>query len=118
MRANPVLPRSERTFERYFNTGAFAMPGRLEFGDAPRDVFRLPGINNFDFSVYKNIPITERWRAQFRWEMYNIFNHTQFDGVDTGARFDSLGRQINARFGQITSARNAREMQLSLRVEF
>jgi hypothetical protein len=118
MRADPVLSRSERSFNRYFNTDAFAMPGRLEFGDAPRDVFRLPGINNFDFSLYKNIPITERWRAQFRWEMYNIFNHTQFDGVDTSARFDSLGRQINQRFGQITSARNAREMQLSLRVEF
>jgi len=56
--------------------------------------------------------------GQFRSEFYNILNHTQFDGVDNTARFDAQGNQINARFGQITSARAAREVQFSPRLVF
>jgi hypothetical protein len=113
-----VLSRDERTFSRWFNTSAFAAPGRLEFGNAPRDVFRRPGISNHDKSFGKDFKVTERFGLQFRSEFYNIFNHTQFDGVDNTARFDAQGRKINARFGQITSARAAREIQVSLRRVF
>lgn len=115
---NPVLGRGERSFGRWFNTEAFAMPGRNEFGDAPRDVFRGPGINNWDLTIFKNFPVKERTRFQFRWELYNLFNHTQWDGVDNNARFDAQGRQVNGQFGQVTSARLERQMQFSLRFEF
>jgi len=118
MVANPLLPRGERSFSRWFNTASVAAPGRLDFGNAPRDVFRGPGINNWDFTVFKNFPIGERTRFQFRWEFYNFFNHTQFASVDTSARFDAQGRQVNGQFGQITGARLERQMQLSLRFEF
>ena len=50
--------------------------------------------------------------------MYNAFNHTQFSGVDATARFDPQGRQVNARFGELTAARGARIMQLALRLYF
>ncbi len=115
---NPLLPRGERSFSRWFNTAAIAAPGRLDFGNAPRDVFRGPGINNWDFTVFKNFSIRERTRFQLRWEFYNFFNHTQFSSVDTTARFDARGNQVNARFGQITGARLERQMQASLRLEF
>ncbi|MGH9673243.1 MAG: hypothetical protein ACRD44_08680, partial [Bryobacteraceae bacterium] len=118
VRENPLLPRSERSFDRWFNTRAFAVPGRLEFGNAPRDVFRRPGIANFDVTLGKDFKLTERFALQFRSEFYNVFNHTQFDGVDNTARFDAQGSQINARFGQLTSARAAREIQFSLRLQF
>ena len=55
---------------------------------------------------------------QLRWEMYNAFNHTQFSGVDTTARFDPQGNQVNSRFGQVTSTRQPRVMQASLRFSF
>ncbi len=118
MRQNPLLASSDRSFSKWFNTGAFAAPGRLEFGNAPVDVFRRPGITNFDTTLGKDFKLTERFALQFRSEFYNLFNHTQYDGVDTGARFDPQGNQINARFGQVSSARAAREVQFSLRLQF
>ena len=51
-------------------------------------------------------------------EAYNMFDHTQFSGVDSNPRFDASGAQINGNFGGITSARGPRAMQVSLRFEF
>ncbi len=80
---------------------------------------RNPGINNWDMALYKTVPIYERFRLQFRVETYNTFNHTQFSGVDTTARFDpATGAQVNSRFGEMTGARDARIMQLALRLLF
>jgi hypothetical protein len=117
---NPVLPRSEQTFQRRFNTEAFARPPRGDFGNAPKDVFRRPGINNWDFTFLKKIPLGsgERRYLQLRWEMYNAFNHAQFQNVDTGARFNAAGDQVNARFGQVTSTREPRIMQVALHLYF
>ena len=113
------LPHGERTQQRWFDTSVFARPAKGDPGNAPRDVFRGPGHNNWDLSITKNFPVFSESRYfQFRTELYNAFNHTQFSGVDSGARFDPSGNQVNARFGQVTSARNARVMQMSLRLTF
>jgi hypothetical protein len=56
--------------------------------------------------------------VQFRFETYNSFNHSQFSGVDTAARFNAAGAQTNQRFGQYTSARDARKVQLGLKFAF
>ena len=50
--------------------------------------------------------------------MYNAFNHTQWDGVDTSARFDAAGVQNDANFGRVTSARQERRMQAAIRFNF
>ncbi|MCC6391442.1 MAG: hypothetical protein IT167_12645, partial [Bryobacterales bacterium] len=108
-----------RSFLRWFDTGVFARPPKGSMGNAPKDVFRLPGINNWDISLFKNfLIVSEPRNLQFRWEMYNAFNHTQFQSVDSTARFDAQGNQVNARFGQVTAARAARVIQLSLRFSF
>ncbi|MFB3825318.1 MAG: carboxypeptidase regulatory-like domain-containing protein [Bryobacteraceae bacterium] len=117
--ADPVIPKSARTFSRNFNTEAFAAPAVGTFGTAAKDLIRGPGLNNWDISLFKAIPLgTERVRAQFRGEFYNAFNHTQFTGLDTNTRFDPQGRQANARFGEYTAAAAARRIQLALRVSF
>lgn len=109
----------DRTFTKWFDTGVFGRPARGDFGNAPKDVFRGPGVANWDLSAFKNIPLRgERLKLQFRWETYNTFNHTQYLGVDNAARFDVLGNQVNQRFGQVISARNPRVMQGSLRLIF
>lgn len=118
MTGNPILGRGDRSFSKWFNTAAFAAPGVGNFGNAPRDVFRGPGINNSDFTLFKNFPIREKARLQFRAEMYNLFNHTQWSGVDNNARFDAAGNQVNGQFGQVTSARLERQLQFALRFEF
>jgi hypothetical protein len=77
------------------------------YGNAPRNPIRGPGINNFDFALYKDTAITERTKIQLRFEAYNIFNHTQFD--PDGVHTDVTG----ASFGAITAAENPRLMQIA-----
>ena len=77
-----------------------------------------PGINNQDIALFKTFQVKESVRLQFRWETYNTWNHTQFAGVDTTARFDAQGNQGNARLGELISARAARIMQFALRFYF
>ena len=112
------ISRSERNQFRFFNTAAFARPARGTLGNAARFSLRGPGIGNWDIGLYKNVIFSERYRFQLRWETYNTFNHAQFDGLDLTARFDPAGNQVNARFGQIISARTPRRMQLALKFMF
>lgn len=116
---NPVLPKSDRAFDRFFNTGVFALPKVGTFGNAARSLIRGPGRNNWDIALFKDFLVTERAKFVFRLETYNTFNHTQFSAVDTTARFDpAAGAQVNPTFGQMTAARSARIIQLSLRFLF
>jgi len=117
--SNPILPKSQRSLLQYFNTSAFAMPALGTYGNAPRDVVRGPGINNIDMSIFKNIPIREKYRLQLRFETYNTFNHTQFSGMNTTAQFNpATGQQVNASLGTLTAARTPRVGQASLRFLF
>ena len=81
-------------------------------------MFRGPGINNWDTSLFKNMLFGERWRAQFRVEAYNVLNHTQFTTVNTSATFNTAGVQTNGPPGQYNAAANPRQLQLALRVTF
>jgi hypothetical protein len=117
--ADPVLPKGERTFNRNFNTAAFRLPAVGTFGNAPKDVIRGPGLNNWDLSVFKNFRASrERVRMQLRGEFYNAFNHTQFTTWNTSASFDANGNQSNALFGQATAAAPARRIQIALRLTY
>ncbi len=136
--ANPNLPRSEKTFSQAFNTAAFVLPEPCSwtnqttacFGNAGLGIVRGPGINNWDMTLSKNIPLGlgERRTLRFRAEAYNLWNHTQFGGVGTGylgvasgvdatATFRG-GKNINTTFGSYTSNRPARILSASLRFEF
>ena len=112
------LPKSERTLTRYFNTAALARPQKGTLGNAAKDLLRGPGLNNWDNALFKNFAFTERARLQFRLESYNTFNHAQFSSVDTTARFDASGAQVNQRFGQVIASRSPRRLQLALKFEF
>ena len=70
-----------------------------------------PHISNTDFAVLKTIPLTESKRLEFRGELFNIFNHTQFFNPDGNS---SDGSQ----FGQITQAREPRLVQFALKFFF
>lgn len=108
-----------RTFAQFFNTGVFGRPAQGTFGNAPKDVFRGPGINDWDISIFKNFHLgNERRSLQFRAEGYNAFNHSQWQSVNTAARFDPSGNQVNTLFGTVTAARPPRLVQLALRLQF
>jgi hypothetical protein len=97
----------------WFNTGAFqnVAAGQLTPGTERRGAVLGPGFWRADLSLFKNIRLTERFSAQFRAEAFNVFNHTNFDGVGTNISTTST-------FGQITSARDPRIMQLALKFYF
>ena len=82
-------------------------------------ILRGPGQNNWDLSLTKRFPLFSEARyLQFRWETFNSFNHTQFTSINSTARFDLSGKQVDTTFGQYTAAANPRIMQLSLRLVF
>jgi hypothetical protein len=61
-------------FEQWLNPAAFVNAPAGTFGTSPRNGYYGPGYADVDFSVVKNTPITERVKAQFRIEMFNLFN--------------------------------------------
>lgn len=94
----------------------FARPERGTFGNAGVGILRGPGINNWDLALHRRFPVgNERRYLQFRAEMYNVANHTQFSSLDTTARFDTAGEQINPLFLTPTNARPARRIQFALK---
>jgi hypothetical protein len=100
------------TFAQWFNTSAFAeVPaGVTRPGNSGRGVVLGPGYGRWDLTLARNIKIHEDIKFQFRAEMFNIFNHTNPLGVNT--------TRTNALFGQVTSTRDPRLVQLGLKLYF
>jgi hypothetical protein len=109
-----------RTFDQWFNTAAFTVPAKGTFGNAAVNSFRGPGFNNWDLSMSKEFALgrNEARAVRVRVEAYNAFNHTQLAGVNASAQFNAAGAQINPQFGQITSTRAPRVIQLAANLRF
>ena len=102
---NPNLSRGERTIDRWFDTEAIqnATPGR--FGNAGKGIIQGSGVNSWDINFAKNFHFTERHRLQFRAELFNTFNHPQFDDPTLQPLVrDAAGRVLNPNAGKVTSA--------------
>jgi len=98
---------------KYFNTACFTAPGQFEFGNSPRvdPDLRAKGINNFDITVVKNTDLTERYKLQFRAEVFNLANRVQFSPPNT-----QFGAST---FGQVTAQyNNPRLIQFGMRLSF
>lgn len=114
---NPKL--SHPTFQEAFNTAAFALTPIGRFGNAGPGILREPGLNNWDLSLTKRIPLRSEARfLQFRAEAFNAWNHPQFVTVNSVATFNPAGQQTNPDFGQYSATGNPRIMQLSVRLNF
>ena len=108
---------SNPTRDRWFNTSfnesgaVWGVPEQYTFGNAGRNILRGPGRVNVDFSLFKDIPLSESFNLQYRAEFFNLFNTPQF-----GLPNDSIGSP-NA--GIITSiVGNPRQVQMGLRLSF
>jgi hypothetical protein len=93
-----------------FNCVAYAQPQGLTFGDSGRNSLNLPHRTNLDTSVYKVFKPTEKLQLQFRAEAFNVFNHTQWNGVN-----NYVGTQT---FLYPTGAHMPRVLQFALRITF
>jgi len=102
------------------------------FGTMGRNIFRDPGFNNVDFSIFKNWTIHERFSAQFRIEFFNIFNHPNLANPYGGVVNSAIGNDpsVTGTFGcgcgtpdiingnPILGSGDGREMQLGLKLSF
>ena len=67
-----------------FNPAAFAAPRGLTFGNSGRNLLRNPRRTNFDMALFKNVAISNDKAFEFRAEAFNVFNHTQWAGINSG----------------------------------
>jgi hypothetical protein len=100
------------TIAQWFNINAFAeVPaGVIRPGNASRGAVQGPGYGRWDLALARVIKINEGLKFQLRGEMFNMFNHTNPLNVNTV--------RTNALFGQVTSARDPRLVQLGLKLNF
>jgi hypothetical protein len=110
-----------------FNPAAFAVPQGLTFGNVGRNTLNYPGRLNFDLGTFKRFAINERAGFDFRWEMFNMFNHTQFNAISgnsssggTGANspMDTVDPTASTTFLHLTGTHAPRIMQFGLRFYF
>ena len=106
---SPDRPRKDLV-AAYFNTNAFQQAVLGTFGNAGRNILRGPGTFSVDFSAMKNIHIRERFRVQYRAELFNIFNTPLLNNPNASVP--------DSRFGQITSARDPRIIQMAVKLYF
>lgn len=109
-----------RTPERWVDPASFALPNSPQFvgdqsgfGTAGRNIIEGPGHAGVDFSLYKNIPITERWGAQLRFEFFNIFNRVNFNNPSVSFDPGNLSG-----FGVIGGTGDARQIQIAAKIYF
>jgi hypothetical protein len=115
---NIPLPKNQRDVDRWFNMDAgFNRNANQQLASNYRQFplrfggIRSDGQNSWDFSIVKNFPIRESFKAQFRADAYNAWNHTNFNAPNTAP--------TNTAFGRITgTAGDARNWQVALKVMF
>ena len=97
----------------WFNPNDFQDPplGQFNVG-TQRSICCGPGLQDWDFSVHKKIPIDENRYFQFRAELFNVFNHTNFYNPD--GHFSDGPTE----FGKITQAQDPRLVQFALKFYF
>jgi hypothetical protein len=100
----------------YFDTNTFtdATVPAGQLGNAPRTICCGPGIQDWTVAFHKNTSVTEGTHIEFRAELFNAFNHTQFLNPcgNTGSCNDG------STYGQVSQARNPRLVQLALKFVF
>jgi hypothetical protein len=139
---NPVRPNRNPAFtgalythgstaqkvSQYFNPAAFSAPAFGTVGNLGRDTLTGPAYNDLDLSLAKTTRVTERVRAQFRAEFFNVLNHTNLltpsetvfsAGPTQGATAtQNTAVAISPTAGVITSAATTRQIQLGIKLLF
>jgi len=99
-----------KTAQQWFNTNCFVLQPQFTFGNAPRNPVLSPGYANVDAALQKEVAVGRGTRLQFRWEIFNLLNRTNFDVPNRVA--------FTGNFGRIFSAKPPRQMQFGVKVLF
>jgi hypothetical protein len=93
-----------------FNIAAFVQPASGTNGNTARNTVRGPAYTDIDMGLLKNFPIVERLQGTFRFEVFDVLNHTNLQ--------PPVNTLTAGNFGAITSAYDPRIMQFALRLSF
>jgi hypothetical protein len=105
------LPVSDRTIDRWFDTGAFVAPAKYDFGNCGRYILVGPGRQQWDISFIKRTQVSREGNMfELRVQLFNAFNNTNFKNPGT-----TLG---TASFGKIFGADRAREIEIAVKYTF
>jgi hypothetical protein len=108
---SPISQSEGAMVNGYFAGYTFTTPTvNNPFGNAGRNAFRAPGLEQWDLSADKTFHIRERASIQFRSEFFNVLNHTNFGIPNTVSTSSS--------FGQIRTTYPARQIQFALKLLF
>jgi hypothetical protein len=123
---NPVRPSLNPAFTgsiiqggpgQYFNPNAFIQPLPNTYGNAPRNFLQGPGLATTDVSLAKKFLFTERINLQFRAELFNIFNRTNFNNPNPVVFTSATTVLPSATAGVITStSTSSRQVQFGLKL--
>jgi len=104
------LPADEQSIDRWFATGDFVDPDSYSFGNSGRSILPGPAYANWDVSIIKQTRFTDGKQVELRVELFNAFNHVNFDQPEA-----VLG---NSTFGKIFGAGRAREIEVAVKYSF
>ena len=99
-----------QTAAQWFNTSCFSLPAAFTFGDSGRNTVLAPGYADVDAALQKRVALSNGSRLELRWEVFNVFNRTNFDVPNRTA--------FTSNFGRVFSAGPARQMQLGVKMFF
>jgi len=105
---------------RWFNTAAFAQNAIGTDGNTARNFLDAPGIRNVDLGIFRKVALRERTALEFRAEFTNFFNLVSLNspGQTSSVGAPPAATLTSPNFGQITTARDMRQLQLGLRLTF
>ncbi|HMF76561.1 MAG TPA: TonB-dependent receptor [Bryobacteraceae bacterium] len=102
---------------RWFNTSCFSSNFAGRYGTAGRDIIIGPPTHNFDFALLKNFALGKEYRyLQFRSEIFNLFNHPNFDNPNVTSSSSTFGKITSA--GVQDPRASSRQIQFALRLAF
>jgi hypothetical protein len=111
-----TLPSSQSSVDKWFETSDFVMPDLTGpnpqwFGNSGRNILFTPGEHTWNISLLKRTRVSSDGNLlEFRVQLFNAFNH---------ANFDQPGNFMGTpTFGVISNAGNAREIEVALKYSF
>ncbi len=105
-----TLDSAQQSIDRWFATDDFAQPAQFAFGNSGRNILKSPGFQNWDIAMSKRTTLADGHFLEFRVELFNAFNHVNFQRPSTTFGTSS--------FGQIFGAARSREIEIALKYSF
>jgi hypothetical protein len=113
-----LYPAGGRTFGQWLNPAAFAVPANGTWGNAGRAIAVGPGLTQVDFALQKRTAITEGKALVYRFEAFNLFNHTLAGNPGTNFSAPASFGVINSGLNRTIGTGTSRQIQMALRFLF